>query len=87
MTSKEFNAELQRLCDALWSGDARLQAANLYIAGFTGFGTERAYELLNALRGLRADEGTLVALGIYDRVIALLIELETNLNEPPLGLA
>jgi hypothetical protein len=46
MTMLDFDDQVLALCDDLWSGGERLVASQLFLAAFTGFGTERAREML-----------------------------------------
>ena len=40
----DFDQRVLSLCDELWTAEARKHGALLYLAAFTGFGTEPAYE-------------------------------------------
>lgn len=78
----DFDDRVMSLCDQLWAAGARKHGAFLYLAAFTGFGTERAYETLDALRGIRADRNTVEALGLSPSLAVLIAHLENALDEP-----
>jgi len=75
-----FDDHVLGLCDRLWASDARLQAAQLYLATFTGFGTERVQASLQSLQGLRADRELIDRLGLGAVVESLIQELERSLD-------
>ncbi len=79
----DFDQRLLSLCDEIWTAEARKHGALLYLAAFTGFGTEPAYETLNALRSIRADRDTIENLGLLSSVSPLIRHLEDSLGEPP----
>lgn len=79
-----FDDRVMSLCDQLWAAGARKHAACLYLAAFTGFGTERAYEMLNALREVRADRHTVESLGLSPSLAALIAHLQ-NVSDKPHG--
>ena len=82
VVTDDLNNRLLTLCDDLWRGGERLHASFLYQAAFTGFGTERAYETLNALKAVRADRGAVERLDLSDPLTTLIIEMEPAINEP-----
>lgn len=80
MSMPDFDERIISLCDELWEGDAKLHAAQLYLAEATGFGTERAREILNALGGIRADAALVNRLDLGPRLVPLINHLEEALE-------
>ncbi len=76
----DFDQRVLSLCDELWTAEARKHGVLLYLAAFAGFGTERAYETLNALRSTRADRDTIENLGLLSSVSPLIKHLEDSLG-------
>ena len=75
----DFDDQVLALCDDLWSsGD--LVASQLFLAAFTGFGTERAREMLMNLASLRDNRDVAERLYLDSRLAPLITYLQDVLD-------
>jgi hypothetical protein len=80
MTASDFDEQVLALCDDLWSSRERLLASRLFLAAFTGFGTERAREMLMNLASLRDNRDVAERLYLDSRVAPLIAYLQDALD-------
>jgi hypothetical protein len=76
MTLSDFDEQVLALCDDLWASGERLLASQLFLSAFTGFGTERARDLLITLGCIRDNRDVTERLYLDARITPLFAHLQ-----------